>query len=114
MNRQRLKFLKTLKKYGILTSPELCKILKVAKRNTSDYARLIEYIGYPSERDDGFEEMFTIEHFEDDRATSCKSQFMLTEKGNEYLERKANKTFTIATTIITVVIATITLIMSFI
>lgn len=113
MTKHQLKFLKLLKKYKTLTAPEICKKLHIKKDNiySTDYSRLLDYIKYPGWNDE-FDPFINVEHYTGDEATSCKSEFSLTDNGIKYLNNHRvpkMHIFTIVTTILMIVIALLTL-----
>ena len=91
MTKERICFLKLLKKYGTLTAPEICKKLKIEKPYpySTDYSELSKYIQWPSE-EGIFNDCFTVEHFNGDEKTSEKSKFTITPVGLEVLKKEAN------------------------
>lgn len=115
MAKRQLNFLKLLKKHGIMTAPQICQKLDIKKSNFStDYAELLLYINYPDSEHE-FDSFFTIKHYAGDEATSCKSEFSLTTRGEELFKHKPyNKMniFIIITTLIALIIALLSLIFS--
>lgn len=82
MNKRQLSFLKLLKKHGTMTAPQICQKLDIKKSTFStDYAELLQYINYP-DSEHKFDSFFTIKHYTGDAATSCKSEFSLTTRGD--------------------------------
>lgn len=117
MTKNQLKFLKLLKKHGTLTAPQICKKLKIKKHSiySTEYSELLQYINYP-DNEHNFDSLFNIKHYIGDEETSCKSEFSLTQNGEETLNfRRPNKMniFIITTTILALIISLISLFHSF-
>lgn len=88
MTKERIQFLKLLKRHGTLTAPEICKSLKIEKPYdfSTDYSALSDYIQWPEEGN--FNACFTVKHFDNDEETSEKSEFTITPVGLKVLKEE--------------------------
>lgn len=117
MTKNQIKFLKILKKYGMLTPPEVCKKLEIKKSTdySTDYSELVTYIQWPG-YDDEFDTFINVKLYDDDMETSKKSEFSLTNEGTKYLKSLAPSkmnVFTIITVVIGLILAFIAVLPQF-